>query len=164
MIRSIVVSLLLGIFVVGTGDPAFDEPRRAKVSAGAGTRTRARQPRQKQSPGHDEFHVALDRALGPDERVDLTAQAVGCTLVLTNLRVLIVRDGAKFRPSSGIRAWPLDRGLRLRLGRAYRQVHRLAIGDVSKTVSVFISTDQVVEAQRLIAEARRRTFAADESD
>jgi hypothetical protein len=96
--------------------------------------------------------------------VALTAQGVGCTVVLTNQRLLVVREGASYRPSSGIRAWHLDRDLRIRLGRASRQTHRLVIGDAHKTASVFISTDDAADAQRLIAEARQGSFAGDDSD
>jgi hypothetical protein len=164
MIRTIVVSLLLGVFVVGSGNPAFDEPRRAKLPVGPATRRATRQSQPKRRPDPNELHLALERALGPGEEVALTAQGVGSTLVLTNKRLLVVREGASFRPSSGIRAWHLDRELRVRLGRAYRQTHRLAIGDASMTASVFISADDAADAQRLIAEARLRSFAGDETD
>ena len=164
MIRTIVVSLLLGVFVAGTGNPAFDEPRRAKLPVGPASRRGARQSHPK--PGHDpnELRVALESALRPGEEVELTAQGVGCTLVLTNQRLLVVREGASYRPTSGIRAWHLDRDLRLRLGRAYRQTHRLAIGDAAHSASVFISTDDAADAQRLIAEARLRSFTEDDGD
>ena len=164
MIREVIVSLLLGTYVAVAGDPRFDEVRSPNgVPSGSNARNGARQPRSTRGPSPDELRVALERTLEPAERVDLSARAVGCTLVLTDRRLLLVRDGANYRPSSGIRAWPLDRELVLRLGRAYRQTNRLTIAHVTETASVFLSAEQLPDAQRLIEEVRQRTFVEDES-
>jgi hypothetical protein len=163
MIRAIVVSMLLGLYVMGANDPSFsDSGVQVSVLSGSQARNGARQPRPTRGPSPDELRTALERALEPGERVDLTARAFGCTLVLTDQRLLLVRDGANYRPTSGIRAWPLDRDLVLRLGRAYRQTNRLTIAHIADTASVFLSAEQLPDAQRLISEVRLRTFVEDE--
>jgi hypothetical protein len=163
MIRTIIVSILLGTYVAGITDATFDEARSPNgVPSGSNARNGARQPRPTRDPSPDELRIALEGALEPGERVDLVARAVGCTLVLTDRRLLLVRDGANYRPATGIRAWPLDRDLVLRLGRGYRQTNRLTIVLVADKASVFLSAEQLPDAQRLIGEVRQRTFVADE--
>ena len=60
----------------------------------------------------EDVRAAVSSALGPSEHVALVAPAVGCTLVLTDSRLLLVREGASYRPRSGIRSWVLDRTLK----------------------------------------------------
>ena len=54
-------------------------------------------------PGTEAVRNAIAAFLGPAERVDRVVPAVGCALVLTNQRLLVVREGAAFRPKSGVR-------------------------------------------------------------
>lgn len=164
MIRAVIVSVLLGSAVAGTANPSIDELGSPTGEARAHVRSGARQPRPTRGPKQDELRIALDRALEPAEEVELTARAVGCTLVLTDRRLLLVREGASYRPSSGIRSWALDRDLVLRLGRAHRQTHRLVIERAAETASVFLSSEQLPEAKTLIERARQRTFSEDDSD
>ena len=87
--------------------------------------------------------------------------AVGCTLVLTDRRLLVVRDGASFRPRSGVRSWPLDRGLTLRLGQVRRDTSRLVIDHAGRSASVFLTAAQIDDAEDLIATIRKRIFTGD---
>ena len=161
MIRAIVVSLLVGMYVAGAGNPTVDAVRSPTgISSASIARNGARQPRPAREPSQEDMRIALAKTLDPGERV---ARAVGCTLVLTDQRLLLVRDGANYRPTSGVRAWPLDGDLVLRLGRAHRETMRVTIAHATDTASVFLSGEQLVDARSLIDEVRRRTFVGDES-
>jgi hypothetical protein len=164
MIRELVVSVVIGSSVAGAANPFIDEVGAPTGFAHGQARSGPRQPRPTRGPKQDELRLALERALEPAEEVELTARAVGCTLVLTDRRLLLVREGASYRPSSGIRAWPLDRELLLRLGRAHRQTHRLVIERAPDTASVFLSSEQLPDAKALIDRARQRTFSEDEGE
>jgi hypothetical protein len=80
-------------------------------------------------------------------------------LVLTDRRLLVIRDGAKFRPRSGVRWWSLHRDLTLRLARVRHDTSRLVIQRDGRPASVFLTGSQVGDAQAMIAEIRHRTFA-----
>jgi hypothetical protein len=97
--------------------------------------------------------------LGPTERMARVVPGVGCTLVLTDRNLMLVRDGASFRPRSGVQAWPLDRGLQLRLGPLRRTTSRLVIEHAGRSASVFLTTDHMSDAESLIAEVRRKIYA-----
>ncbi len=87
------------------------------------------------------------------------AAAVGSTLVMTDRRLFVVRDGARFRPRSGVRWWPLERDLTLRLARVRHDTSRLVIAREGRSASVFLTGTQVGDVQGLIAEIRHRTYA-----
>jgi hypothetical protein len=103
--------------------------------------------------------AALAPNLGPSEEVALVAPAVGCTLVLTDRQLLLVREGVSYRPRSGVRAWVLDRTLTLRPGRPSRSSGQLAIECCKRTTSVFYSLDHKLAIEQLVAEVRRRIYA-----
>ena len=107
----------------------------------------------------DDTRAALELVLDPSELVDRTAAAVGCTLVLTDRRLMLIRDGAKFRPKTGVRSWPLDRGLSLRLAKAGNDRGRLVIQYGGRSASVFLTAAQLEGAQALLAETRQRIYA-----
>ncbi len=107
----------------------------------------------------DDARQALAPVLEASERIERVTAAVGCTLVLTDRRLLVIRDGAKFRPRSGVRWWPLHRDLTLRLARVRHDTSRLVIQRDGRPASVFLTGTQVRDAQALIAEIRHRTFA-----
>ena len=48
------------------------------------------------------------------EEVLESATAVGCTLVLTDRRLMLVREGTQHRPRTGVQTWTLDRTLTIR--------------------------------------------------
>jgi hypothetical protein len=107
----------------------------------------------------DDAQAALKPMLAPSEEVALVAPAVGCTLVLTDRQLLLVRDGVSYRPRSGVRAWVLDRTLTLRPGRPSRSAGQLAIECCRRTTSVFYSLDHKLAIDQLVAEVRRRIYA-----
>ena len=96
--------------------------------------------------------VALESILESAERVDLMAPAVGCTLFLTDRRLVLVREGASHRPKTGVRSWLLDRDLVLRVGVAYHATNRLVIVRAKRSASVFVTAAQLGDVKLLIAE------------
>jgi hypothetical protein len=59
---------------------------------------------------------ALRDAIEPGEAITHIVPAIGCTIALTERRLIIVRDGAAFRPKTGVRRWNLDEDLTVRTG------------------------------------------------
>ena len=108
-------------------------------------------------PQSEAVRTALAAVLGPAERVDRVVPAVGCALVLTDRRLFLVREGAAHRPRSGVRHWPLDRDLRIRM--APGQQHRVLIERGDRSASVFLTRPQVEDAIDLIIEVRKRSYA-----
>ena len=103
-------------------------------------------------------HTALAGVLDPTEQVDFVAPAVGCILVLTQQRLAVVRDGASYRPKTGVRSFVLDRDLAVRIEPARR---RVIIRSDGRTINVFIRSAQLRQAEALVAEVRRRIYLDD---
>ena len=91
----------------------------------------------------------------------MIAPAVGCTLVLTDRQLLLVRDGVSYRPRSGIQAWVVDRSLSIRLGPVRRTTGQLAIECCGRTASVFLTRAHIPQVDALVAEVRRRIYRQD---
>ena len=101
----------------------------------------------------EDARAALAGVLEPPERVLLVAPAVGSTMVLTQRHLVVVRDGANFRPKTGVRSFDLAHGLAVRVGPARR---RVIIESDGRTITVFIRPEQLELAEALVAELRRR--------
>ena len=98
---------------------------------------------------------AIAAALDPTESVELVAPAVGSSLVLTQRRVMVVRDGASFRPKTGVRPFEFDSGFTIRIGPARR---RVIIDSGGKTINLFVRSEQLAGAEAFVAEVRRRLY------
>ena len=97
--------------------------------------------------------AAVAPVLDPTEVVDAVAAAVGCVMILTRRRLVIVRDGANFRPKTGVRWFDLDHSLAIRIGPGRR---RIIIESAGTTINVFVRAEQLEQAEQLVAEIRRR--------
>jgi len=91
----------------------------------------------------------------------MVAPAVGCTLILTDRQLLLVRDGVSYRPRSGIQSWVVDRTLSVRLGPVRQTTGQLAIECRGRTASVFLTRAHIPGADALVAEVRRRIYHQD---
>jgi hypothetical protein len=98
---------------------------------------------------------AIAAILDPTESVEFVAPAVGSSLVLTQRRLIVVRDGASFRPKSGVRPFELDAALAIRIGPNRR---RVIIESESGTINLFVRSEQLAQAEALAAEVRRRIY------
>ena len=103
----------------------------------------------------DAAREAMEGVLDPTESVEFAAPAVGSSLVLTQHRVLVVRDGASFRPKTGVRSFELASGFSVRIGPARR---RVIIDSGGETITLFVRADQLAQAEAFVAEVRRRIY------
>jgi hypothetical protein len=103
----------------------------------------------------DAARAALVQHIEPGERVERILPAVGCTLIMTQRRLVLVRDGATFRRRTGVQSWPLDDRLDLQLTPVRRGTGRLLIQRAGKSTSVFLAETQIDEARMLVARGRR---------
>jgi hypothetical protein len=102
---------------------------------------------------------ALLSVLESGEGVERIVPAVGCTIVLTKRRLLLVRERAQHRPRTGIRSWPIDQQLRLELDVGLGETTRLSISREGQAASVFLRTMRIREVRSLVAAVRRQTGA-----
>ncbi len=107
----------------------------------------------------DEARTALAPVLGSTERVTRVAGAVGCTLVLTDQHLHLVRDGFNFRPRTGVQSWVLDRSMSVRTTLVKRSTGRLVVERDGRTASVFLTADHAPEVEALLAELRRHIYS-----
>jgi len=113
-------------------------------------------------PGHawedtlpEAAREAIEAVLDPTESVEFVAPAVGSALVLTQDRVIVVRDGANFRPKTGVRSFELASGVSIRVGPGRR---RVIIDSDGKTINLFVRSEQLAQAEAFVAEVRRRIY------
>jgi hypothetical protein len=105
----------------------------------------------------EEARTSVAAILEPSERIEHLALAVGCTLVLTDRRVVLVRDALRRRPTTGIRSFRLDRETVLRMGPDHRTVVLRYRG---ASASAFVRPEQLGQVVALVAGARRRVYRA----
>ena len=98
---------------------------------------------------------AIEAVLEPAESVVFVAPAVGSSLVLTQHRLMVVRDGASFRPKTGVRTFELASGVAIRIGPGRRLV---IIESGGKTINLFVRSEQLARAEAFVAEVRRRIY------
>lgn len=109
----------------------------------------------------DATRSALQPILDPTEQVTHVAAAVGCTLVLTDTRLHLVRDGVNYRPRTGIQSWVLDRSLTIRMTPVRQRTGRLIVARLGHNASVFLTAAHASDVEALLAELRRRIYAED---
>jgi len=105
---------------------------------------------------------ALRDAIEPGEAITHIVPAIGCTIALTERRLIIVRDGAAFRPKTGVRRWNLDEDLTVRTGFLRHGTGSIAVHWDRNATSVFVQAEHWDEALKLSAAARHRLRAAAE--
>ena len=108
----------------------------------------------------DPVRSVVSSALEGSERIIWGAAAVGCTLVLTDRRLLLIRDGTQYRPRTGLQTWALDRSLTIRIASGSKRI-RLLIECCGRAVSVFVAAVHASDVTQLVAEARQRIYAQD---
>ena len=99
--------------------------------------------------------LALQAVLESGERVTHVVAVVGCTLVLTDRHLVIVREGADHRPRSGVQRWRLDRTLTIYTTPIVHGTGRIVIAHEGKASSVFVSTGEWAAAETMLMEAHR---------
>jgi hypothetical protein len=116
--------------------------------------------------GDEPAAAAADRdreqtpSLGEPELDRVTG--LGASLVVTETRVVLIRDGANRRPRSGVRAWP-HAGIQVHLDPPRRGGGRvvLSVGsDAGSVVSLFVAAVEWPSAERVAREIRRQAAKA----
>jgi hypothetical protein len=107
--------------------------------------------------GADEVD-AIDWLEG-DEVVMAVLSGLGASLVATNQRVVIVREGADFRPRNGVQSWAYARIVGVSLSPPMRgqSVIVIRIGRYPwQAVTMFFDSRLRAEAERVIGQIRKR--------
>jgi hypothetical protein len=97
--------------------------------------------------------------LEPGEELVGRLDGRGATLLLTQRRVVIVREGSGFRPRSGIRSWPYSSITGVTLSPPKRGQAQVVIrtGRAAwQAVSMFFAAELMTDAEDLIQEIRRQ--------
>lgn len=105
--------------------------------------------------------LALETVLESGERVTQAVAVVGCSLVLTDRHLMVVREGFGHRPRSGVQRWPLDRTVTLRTTAVRHGTGRIVIEHGGQMTSVFVSSREWVAAETLVMETHRLIHGAD---
>lgn len=98
---------------------------------------------------------ALREILTGDEEPLGAITTPGSTLVLTNERLIIIREGRSFRPKTGIRMWALDPALRIEVRGRRHGDGSILIGRDLRATSFFVSERDWLDAVAVVAEAQR---------
>jgi hypothetical protein len=104
----------------------------------------------------EELRIPLRGILAPGEALLEVVTGVGATLVLTADRLIMVRDGAAFRPRSGVRTWDLVDRPGIRSGTLLHGTGRLLIEGQGRPASLFITESNWPQARVLIEGLHRR--------
>ena len=104
----------------------------------------------------EELRIPLCGVLAPDESLLEMVVGVGATLVLTSARLIMVRDGAAFRPRSGVRTWDLPDRPGIRSGTLLHGTGRLLIEGEGRPASLFVAESNWTQARALIEELHRQ--------
>jgi hypothetical protein len=100
---------------------------------------------------------------GLGEEVVDEVSGLGATLALTPTRVVVVRQGASFRPISGVRSWPYRAIRAVQLSPLTHGSGRivLRVGLYPwQALSVFIDAERWPAAERIVGQIRTRVAEA----
>ena len=102
---------------------------------------------------------ALREVLGQGESVLAALPSIGSALVLSDQRLIIIRDGRAFRPRTGIRSWPLGPTFQVELGPLRNGAGSLLIDRERGAISFFVAERDWQDAMWIVDEAHRRSHA-----
>ena len=104
---------------------------------------------------------ALREVLDEGEAVVAAVPSVGSALVLTDQRLVIIRDGRSFRPRTGVRDWPLGPSLRIQVGPLRNGSGSLLIDRERGATSFFVAERDWLDALWIVDEAERRSHVTE---
>jgi hypothetical protein len=96
---------------------------------------------------------SLGDFLETDEGILGVVTSLAGSLVLTDRRVVIVREGHGYRPQNGIRSWGISSDVGFRYGAPRGGMGRLVVGDGKAATSFFVNESDWPEAMRLVTMA-----------
>jgi hypothetical protein len=101
-----------------------------------------------------DVEISLRGIREPGESVLGALTSLAGTLVLTDRRVFIVREGRGYRPLSGIRSWEISPSVDLRYAAPHGGMGRLVVGNGNEAISFFVKECDWDEALRIFTLAR----------
>jgi hypothetical protein len=106
------------------------------------------------------------RWLDADEEVVARLDGAGAILLVTQRRVVVIREGSEFRPRNGVRSWPregiVEVSLSKPVGGQGRIMLQTGLGP-THLVSMFFASGDWSVAQAVVREIERRaTIPSDE--
>jgi hypothetical protein len=102
----------------------------------------------------------LGLVLEAEETIVARLTGLGAMVIATTQRLVVVRDGAGFRPRSGVRSWPHDAKVKVSLAAPRQGQARIVVrggGGADNEVSMFFTAERWPEAERLVSEVKRLT-------
>lgn len=100
-----------------------------------------------------DVELSLGEVLESGEGVLGAVTSLAGTLVLTDRRVVIVREGRAYRPQSGIRSWGISPAVAFTYGPPHGGMGRLVIGNGKAAASFFVRECDWDEALHLVTMA-----------
>jgi hypothetical protein len=110
----------------------------------------------------DEERAAVAAAAGDEPVIDHVV-GLGASLIVTSTRAIVARQGAHFRPRSGIRSWPLASLREVHLVSPRRGNGRVVIRTGPypwQAVSLFVAAQDWPDAERVVGQIRHRAARA----
>jgi hypothetical protein len=101
-----------------------------------------------------DVELALADVLEIDEQLLGAVTTLAGTLVLTDRRVVIVRQGRTYRPRTGIRSWWISSSVHLRCAMPRGGMGRLMIGTGKQASNFFVKTSDWDDALRMVTITR----------
>jgi hypothetical protein len=100
-----------------------------------------------------------------EEIVDYVS-GLGATLAITPVHIVLIREGAHFRPRTGMRMWPFDAVDRVRLTPPTHGAGRIVLRvgpPPGRALSLFVAAGEWAAAERVVGQihARRRVGETD---
>jgi hypothetical protein len=114
----------------------------------------------KTGPLPKDVETSLTAILEPGETALRALTTLAGTLVLTNRRVVIVREGRSYRPATGIRSWELSAANTVNYGQPRGGVGRLTVGSGRKVTSFFFKERDSDAALEIVSMAHQMTYVA----
>jgi hypothetical protein len=98
----------------------------------------------------DDVARAMRDVLEPGEAVLGFVTSLAATLVLTDRRIVIAREGRSWRPASGLRTWRISPALAFSWRVPHGGMGRLVVGRGRAQASFFVPEPETAEALRLV--------------
>jgi hypothetical protein len=101
---------------------------------------------------------ALVNVLEADEDLLGCVTTLAGTLVLTDRRVVIVREGRAYRPRTGIRSWWISSSVDLRCAMPRGGMGRLMVGKGKQAANFFVKSSDWDDALRMVTITRGMAY------
>jgi hypothetical protein len=105
-----------------------------------------------------DVELSLSDVLETDEELLGAVTTLAGTLVLTDRRVVIVREGRTYRPRTGIRSWWISPTVDLRCAMPRGGMGRLMVGTGKQAANFFVKSSDWEDALRMVTITRGQAY------